>query len=192
MNCVHTDCDTEAERGGYYCMSHEKKPQLVLRPAYAAILLEMAVKILKEWSATPPISQRTLITAVRQLPWAQFGLSREPEYDEIALVLRKAVDTGDLVSYEKNDATFYELPEMDPAPTAPTNMEQAVGRVIRSVDVAPAPVITHQFLVSLGISGRAQDELYNMLNTGLYGASIDQLVREAVCAYVREYVKGKR
>jgi hypothetical protein len=107
MNCVTKDCEAQAQPGEFHCMSHDEKKQAPCHPTLDQVqALTIAKKCLATWGDDPPTTARSLTFFVLNA----LGLNLVC-YDEVALVLRQAVDSGDLVSYEKNDTTFYKLPE---------------------------------------------------------------------------------
>jgi hypothetical protein len=259
MICVIKDCEAEAKKGEFHCMSHDEKKQEPVLPygvKTAGEVLEAAVFTLQSWSKSPPISARTLTFATLR----RLGC-HDNQYDEVALVLRQAVDSGDLVSYEKNGTTFYRLPEPKKNEPAQVDVRQLPdgGRLVtvkkngrkgamveesyvepnvlgsdtrggihitQPVDIAGAQVSDTTFAWSSDshihgntiVGAKVQDfrgdrimlepdvertvdidfpasvrhTIDEMLATGLYGVDFNAFVREAICARVREYVKGKK
>jgi hypothetical protein len=268
MICVIKDCEAEAKKGEFHCMSHDEKKQAVQEPGQAgkynalrkAKILACARQITLGWESIP---QRTLVaaTAAAISDGLRLKGQDDPTYDEVALVLRQAVDSGDLVSYEKNGTTFYKLPEPKVNEPAQVDVRQLPdsGRLVtvkkngrkgamveesyvepnvlgsdtrggihitQPVDIAGAQVSDTTFAWSSDshihgntiVGAKVQDfrgdrimlepdvertvdidfpasvrhTIDEMLATGLYGVDFNAFVREAICARVREYVKGKK
>jgi hypothetical protein len=280
MLCVTTNCDQEARKGHFHCMTHEAKP---VEPgqagkARAYQVHQAALLILKNWMSSR-MSQETLITMLVQD-------DAEATYDEVARVLRQAVDSGDLISFENRDVVFYSLPPAGqcpmkgctntvregntlcdlpdhPAPTdaqveppfqtanqatdkqvlqwakdyLATTRKASFGEICASVgerqneiwmpvmrtsaDVLrilteaagrgeleatwvkgkvgicyklklPEPKAEAMVLDALDLDSKVEHVIDEMLRTGLYGVTYHDFVREAICAHVREYLKGKK